>query len=130
PLYIPRVGRWMLIQGGPKFDELSLVPLNELKPAGPERKVANGRALLSSFSPDGRWIVHGAPESGRLEIVVVPTEGGEGRWQISTAGGAVPIWSPRGDEIFYLEGEELMAGPPAAAHGFGARTPHELFSKP
>ncbi|HTR03023.1 MAG TPA: protein kinase [Thermoanaerobaculia bacterium] len=130
PIDVSRDGRWLLVQGGENFDELDVLPLSDLSPAGPPRKVSAGRALLGALSPDGRWVVHGAPESGRLEIVVVPTEGGEGRWQISTAGGNLPRWSPRGDEIFYLEGEKLMAVPVSAGPRFEAGTPHTLFSKP
>jgi eukaryotic-like serine/threonine-protein kinase len=129
PMDISRDGRWLLIQGGDKFD-LNVVPLSDLKPAGPPRKISTGRAQLGAFSPDGKWIVHQSPEGGRPEIYVVPTEGGEGRWQISTAGGSLPRWSPKGTEIFYLEGEKLMAVPVSKGPGFEAGVPHALFSKP
>ncbi|HTY43312.1 MAG TPA: protein kinase [Thermoanaerobaculia bacterium] len=130
PIEVSRDGRWMLVQGGESFNELIVVPLADLEPSGPPRKVASGRALLGSFSPDGRWVVSAVPESGRTELFVVPTEGGEGRWQISTAGGSVPRWSPRGDEIFYLEGEKLMAVPVSTGPRFEAGPPRTLFSKP
>jgi Tol biopolymer transport system component len=69
----------------------------------------------SSFSPDGRWVVYTSDESGSLEVYVVPfrvpgqagaTAVPAGKWQISTAGGQVPIWRRDGKEILYqdLEG--------------------------
>ena len=30
------------------------------------------------------------------------------RWQISTGGGEKPIWSPKGDELFYINGSTYM----------------------
>jgi Tol biopolymer transport system component len=129
PIDISRDGRWLLIQGGDKFD-LNVVPLADLKPAGPVRGISTGRAQVGAFSPDGKWIVCQAPAGGRVEIYVVPTEGGEGRWQVSTAGGAQPRWSASGKEIFYLEGEKLMAVPVSTNPRFEAGAPRELFSKP
>jgi serine/threonine protein kinase/Tol biopolymer transport system component len=77
-----------------------------------------------TFSPDGRWIVYSSDESGRPEIYVRPASGEDRRWQISVDGGTFPIWSPTGDEIFFVrgpqvvtaavstKGDELIAGPP------------------
>jgi eukaryotic-like serine/threonine-protein kinase len=129
PIDVSRDGRWLLIQGGEKFS-LNVVPLSDLKPSGPAREVSTGRAMVGGFSPDGRWIVCEAPAGGRREIYVVPTDGGEGRWQVSTAGGSHPRWSASGKEIFYLEGEKLMAVPVSTAPRFEAGSPRELFSKP
>ena len=77
-----------------------------------------------TFSPDGRWVVYPSEESGRPEIYVRPASGEDRKWQISVDGGTFPIWSPAGDEIFFLrgpqvlaaavsaKGDELVAGPP------------------
>ena len=54
------------------------------------------------FSPDGRWIVYAARETGREEQVYVqPYSGPAGRVVISPGGGLEPVWSPTGREIFY-----------------------------
>ena len=55
------------------------------------------------FSPDGRFVVYASNESGRTEVYVVPTSGGSRKWQVSIKGGSAPIWSPIGDEIFFLD---------------------------
>jgi hypothetical protein len=61
---------------------------------------------LAAFSPDGRWLAYTSDESGSNEVYVrpfrpaAPAESG-GKWQISTEGGALPIWSPNRRELFY-----------------------------
>jgi serine/threonine-protein kinase len=62
-----------------------------------------------SLSPDGRWLAYVADESGRSEVYVRSYPGAGGRWQVSLEGGAEPIWSGRGDEIFYRSGDDMMA---------------------
>jgi eukaryotic-like serine/threonine-protein kinase len=57
-----------------------------------------------TISRDGRWLAYSSNESGRLEVYVVPFPVPDGRqWQISTDGGVMPLWSPRGDELFYMD---------------------------
>ena len=48
------------------------------------------------FFPDGHWLVHISDESGHNEIYVQPYPGPSGKWQISTVGGAEPVWNPNG----------------------------------
>ncbi|MQA31885.1 MAG: hypothetical protein GEU82_18970 [Luteitalea sp.] len=54
------------------------------------------------FSPDGRWVLYAARETGREEQVYVqPYPGPGGRVVISPDAGIEPVWSPSGREIFY-----------------------------
>jgi Tol biopolymer transport system component/tRNA A-37 threonylcarbamoyl transferase component Bud32 len=62
-----------------------------------------------SLSPDGRWLAYTANESGRDEVYVRSYPGAGGRWQVSLEGGSEPIWSPKGDEIFYRNGDAMLA---------------------
>jgi Tol biopolymer transport system component len=62
------------------------------------------------FSPDGRFVAYESDESGRYEIYIRPFlssdeagKPGEGLWQVSTAGGLQPHWSPDGRELYYLD---------------------------
>jgi Tol biopolymer transport system component len=53
-------------------------------------------------SPDGRWLAYEANDSGRYEIYVRPfPEVNSGHWQVSTAGGARPLWARSGQELFH-----------------------------
>ncbi|MGH7702452.1 MAG: protein kinase domain-containing protein, partial [Gemmatimonadales bacterium] len=63
----------------------------------------------ASLSPDGRWFVYASNESGRYEIYVRPYPGPGGRWQVSLEGGREPAWSPTGREIFYRDGDQMLA---------------------
>jgi Tol biopolymer transport system component len=66
---------------------------------------------MPKVSPDGRWMAYTSNESGNHEIYVRPfPEANKGKWQISTAGGISPLWSPDGRELFYLsEDNSAMA---------------------
>jgi Tol biopolymer transport system component len=79
------------------------------------------------FSPDGRWLTYTSDESGRYEIYVQPYPGPGGKWQISTEGGTEPVWNPNGRELFYRNGDKMMAVDIATQSGFTAGKPRMLF---
>ncbi|MBI4472227.1 MAG: PD40 domain-containing protein [Acidobacteria bacterium] len=83
-----------------------------------------------AFSPDGRWIAYTSNESGRDEIFVVPHPAPGGRWQVSTDGGAEPVWSRDGQELFYRNGDKMMAVTVETRPTFAASTPKQLFEAP
>jgi Tol biopolymer transport system component len=71
----------------------------------------------AAFSPDGKFIAYSSDESGRREVYVrdfVPEQTpatGSKKWQISVNGGAKPQWRRDGKEIYYLDGNQMMAVP-------------------
>jgi serine/threonine-protein kinase len=79
------------------------------------------------FSPDGRWLAYISDESGRKEIYVQPYPGPGGKWQISTEGGAEPLWNRNGRELFYRSGKKMMAVEITTKPSFSAGTPKVLF---
>jgi serine/threonine-protein kinase len=80
------------------------------------------------FSPDGHWLAYSSDESGRVEIYVQPFPGPGGKWTISTDGGTEPLWSHDGRELFYRNGDAVMAVSVAYQPTFSAGLPHRLFS--
>ena len=64
------------------------------------------------FSPDGRSIAYVSDESGRPEIYIEGWPRSGQRQRISVRGGEEPSWSPRGDELFYRDGNRWMVAPP------------------
>jgi eukaryotic-like serine/threonine-protein kinase len=80
------------------------------------------------FSPDGRWVAYTSDESGREEVYVVPFPGPGGKWQISAAGGRVPIWTRGGRELVYqAPGDEIRAVEVSTDPTFRAGIPRSLF---
>ena len=61
------------------------------------------------FSVDGNWIVYSSNDSGRLEVYVRDVTRSGPRIPVSKNGGTEPMWSKRGDEIFYRQGARLMS---------------------
>lgn len=81
-----------------------------------------------SLSPDGRFIAYVGGETGREEIYVQPFPDRGGKWQISFEGGVEPEWSPDGRELFFREGDEMMAVSIETEPRFTASTPRRLFA--
>jgi Tol biopolymer transport system component len=62
------------------------------------------------FSPDGQWVAYVSAELNRQpEIFVQPYPGTGAKYQITTDGGEVPIWSPDGKQLYYYLGTKLFA---------------------
>ena len=60
--------------------------------------------MSPAFSPNGRWLAYTSNETGEDEIYVVPFPNtGAGKRAISAGGGTEPLWSHRGNELFYRD---------------------------
>ena len=97
------------------------------------------REVWGSFSPDGRWVAYQSNESGRPEIYIRPfvapasataaTRASGGQWQVSTAGGIMPLWRPDGKELYYLNPAGAMTAAQVTVTGSTLEPgePVELF---
>ena len=83
----------------------------------------------SMFSPDGRWLAYTSNESGRVEVYVRPFPGPGGKWQISTEGGDHPFWARDGRELFYINGNKVLAVEITPGSGLTAGVPQLLFER-
>jgi dipeptidyl aminopeptidase/acylaminoacyl peptidase len=82
----------------------------------------------SKLSPDGRWLAYQSNESKRNEIYVMTFPIPGGKWQISTGGGRIPVWSRDGRELYYISADnKLMAVEIKPGVKFEAGVPHPLF---
>ena len=79
------------------------------------------------LSPDGRWLAYTSNESGRSEVLVQSFPEPAGRTQISTNGGIEPVWSRDGRELFYLNGDAMMAVEIRTSQTLTAGSPRKLF---
>ncbi len=80
-----------------------------------------------AFSPDGHWLAYVSDESGQYEVYVQPSPGPGERWLVSTDGGREPAWSADGKELFYRNGNRMMAVTVEAEPSFTVGTPGLLF---
>jgi eukaryotic-like serine/threonine-protein kinase len=77
--------------------------------------------------PDGRFVAYYSNESGRNEVYVKDFPRGGEKWQVSTNGGTDPGWAPKGDRIFYTNGDEFLEVEVASRSPFTLGTPRLLF---
>ena len=80
------------------------------------------------FSADGRWLAYQSNESGRFEIYVQPVSGTGQKYQVSSGGGIAPQWSPAGPDLFYRNGDQVMATRVLPGQEFSMAPPRPLFS--
>ena len=55
-----------------------------------------------TLSPDGQWIAYTSDETGRHEVYVQRFPELGAKQLVSIGGGVQPVWSPLGDELFYM----------------------------
>ena len=61
------------------------------------------------LSPNGKWVAYVSNESGRAEVYVDSYPSLAEKIAVSTDGGHRPRWSRDGRELFYRQGDALMA---------------------
>jgi len=82
------------------------------------------------FSPDGKWIAYVSDDTGRFEIYVRPFPGPGEKVPISTDGGNEPVWPRNGRQLFYREGDGVMAVDVELKPTLSVGKPRKLFDKP
>ena len=124
-------GRTLLVQEsgtGSAFDVLALdLASGKTRPvvSTPMTDVDGG------FSPDGRFVVYSSGSQGRTQVFVRTLAEGGGQWQLSTEGGARPIWLKTGEIVYQQPGlpvSQWMSVPVrTSTFGFQAGKPQALF---
>jgi Tol biopolymer transport system component len=101
------------------------------RPQGKARPIIQTRfnEMTPAFSPDGRWLAFVSDESGEQEVYVQPFPEAGPKYRISTKGGTEPVWAPRGGELFFRNGTQLMSVAITTHLRFAAATPRSLFSQ-
>jgi len=62
-----------------------------------------------SLSPDGRWLAYESNELGRAEVYVQSYPSPTVRFQVSRDGGSRPMWTRRGDALYFKVGSAIMS---------------------
>jgi Tol biopolymer transport system component len=63
----------------------------------------------AELSPDGKWMAYVEQQSGRAQVYLRAFPGPDRKWPVSTAGGTQPVWNANGRELFYRDGDKMMA---------------------
>ena len=82
------------------------------------------------FSPNGRYVAYVSDDSGQREVYVQPFPEGGRKETVSNSGGKGVRWSRDGKELFYVQGEMLMAVSVSTEGEFSAGSPEPLFEHP
>ncbi len=83
--------------------------------------------LGAKLSPDGKHIAYLSRESGRFEVFVQPFPDGGRKIAVSSNGGRQVRWSRDGTELFFVEGNSLMAVTVSRVPSFTVGQPVRLF---
>ena len=62
----------------------------------------------ATISPNGKWLAYHSDETKRREVYIMTFPQPGGKWQVSTSGGGIPIWSRDGKQLFYIGGNNKM----------------------
>ena len=110
-----------------EFNDISIVPLLQERQPQP---LLRGSFIQygGRISPDGRWLAYVSNETGRWEVYVTAFPSAQGKWPISTEGGAEVVWAKSGHELYYREGDKLMVVRIETVPNFTSTKPTTLFS--
>ena len=85
---------------------------------------------FAAFSPDGLWMAYMSSKEGKSQVYVQPYPAMDRSIPISFGLGEEPIWSPKGDELFYRSNNKWMVVSISTESEFKAGTPQLLFEGP
>jgi Tol biopolymer transport system component len=128
-------GRWLAFQQGDETNfDISVLPLDLTDPDHPRpgnpQPFAQTPAneVQPAFSPDGRWLAYASDETGAYEVYVrpFPATSSAGKWQVSSGGGKMPVWSRDGRNLFFesLDSHIMLCGYTVNGASFSAARPH------
>ena len=84
-----------------------------------------------ALSPDGNWIAYASIDATKEYAVYVRAIDGSERHRVSRGSGREPAWNPDGREIFYRQGDKMVAVSVLARGGrLEIGSPTELFEGP
>jgi len=114
------------LSGLPSRADIFLLPLSGERTA--RTLIATpGSETGGMVSPNGRWLAYDGEYEAGQQVYVQAFPSLAGRWQVSRRGGAGPLWSRDGKELFYVSGEEIFAVPIQQAPAFTPGEPRPLF---
>ncbi len=114
---------------GPETDR-DLLALDPATGNMTDFSVNQGNETHARVSEDGAWVAFAWDVTGTSEVYVLPSSGTGFPQIVSIGGGTDPRWSVDGTELFYRNGNTIMAVPIEATPTFSAGRPEPVFSGP
>jgi eukaryotic-like serine/threonine-protein kinase len=103
---------WLRLEDG-RQQPLIVTPANERSPV---------------LSPDGQWLAYTSDTSGTDQIYVESIADRKTQ-QVSAGGGAEPMWSQDGQELFYRRADQMIAVPIRTIPSFRVAPATRLFER-
>jgi len=127
-------GELFLIVGTPEQPSLNQAPDIAVLPVtgegSPLKIVATDYAEMDpALSPDGHWLAYASNRTGRFEVWLQRYPEGVAV-RVSRDGGFEPHWSADGHELYYLQGDAVLAVTVQASDELSFSAPTKLFSGP
>ena len=123
-------GEWLLIVEAPEGQkDIYTVSVEDPENIVPVA-VISAKEEFPQFSPDGRWIAYQFDNAGQLEVRVVAFPEVGRPQTVSSQGGAVPRWSPAGDELFFWDDQTLMSSKVLLGESFSREPAQPPFVMP
>ncbi len=128
PIDWSKDGKYLLLHGIGNQTDLYSLSLSDAGSKPVPFVSTSADDAQGQFSPDNKWVAYTSSQSGRNEVYVQPFSSGDGKWQISSAGGSEPRWRGDGKELFYLTPDGVMMSVSVNSEaGFEATPPVVLF---
>lgn len=80
------------------------------------------------FSPDGKWLAYGSNRDGTSQVYVEPFPPTGSRYQVTSEGGAAPLWSRDGKRVYYANANRIFAATVQLTPTFAVLARQELFA--
>jgi serine/threonine protein kinase/Tol biopolymer transport system component len=84
--------------------------------------------IRARFSPDGRFVAYASDRTGQTEVFICTFPNCRNQQRVSVNGGTQPRWRKDGKELFYVEGDSLMAVRVSMGPTLSLGSPEKLFS--
>jgi Tol biopolymer transport system component len=125
PLAWTAAGEWILLSYANNGDIASVA----VGATGEPRAIvaSDSRELGAALSPNGRWLAYVSNRTGQNEIWVQAYPQGP-PVRVSSNTGYEPLWSADGRELFYRQGNAVVAVAVETGAEFSFATPKVLFS--
>ena len=105
PSWTPDRRTILFVRGSDDGTEIVSVPSDASAPPAPIRRIPHLRGTIS-LSPDGSLLAYEVGSVGRELVIVTSFPDFSSQVQISGEGAKNPEWSPKGDEVWFTQGNK------------------------